>query len=320
MTDPVQQPHPDEPGEATATEQALPEQPAPDAVEPAQPELVAPEAPAPEAAAPEAAAPESPAPRRRTARAVKVDAVLAGATELARGVAEEAAEGFGVGEHLAVTAEADRVVTHWFACSHPGYRGWRWSVTLSRASRGRTVTMNEVVLLPGPESLEVPAWLPWEERIQGGDLTPGTLLATPDNDPRLEPGFTAGATEDMEPAEASQVRAVVAELGLGRERVLSAEGRDLAAERWLAGDGGPDNELSRQAPGKCGSCGYFARLQGSLGVIFGACTNEYSPSDATVVSVDHGCGGHSDVVEEKRGVELPEPVWDTVAIGEGLFD
>ncbi|WP_446917365.1 DUF3027 domain-containing protein, partial [Klebsiella pneumoniae] len=27
-------------------------------------------------------------------------------------------------------------MTHLFECPHPGYRGWRWAVTMSRALRG----------------------------------------------------------------------------------------------------------------------------------------------------------------------------------------
>ena len=50
---------------------------------------------------------------------------------------------------------------------------------------------------------------------------------------------------NAEPAELRLIRTVIAERGLGRERVLSAKGRGEPAERWLAGDGGPDNLLSR---------------------------------------------------------------------------
>ena len=31
-----------------------------------------------------------------------------------------------------------------------------------------------------------------------------------------------------------------------------------------------------------------------------------------VVSVDHGCGAHSSVVEEEHVEELPAPVWETI--------
>ena len=79
-------------------------------------------------------------------------------------------------------------MTHSFACLLAGYPDWYWAVTLVRASRARTATINEVVLLPSAEALLAPAWVPWEQRIQAGDIGPGMLMATPDNDPRLEPG------------------------------------------------------------------------------------------------------------------------------------
>ena len=89
----------------------------------------------------------------------------------------------------------------------------------------------------------------------------------------------------------------------------------------MDGEGGPDNAMTRQAPGSCVDCGYFVRLSGSLGVTFGVCANQFSPSDGSVVSFDHGCGAHSDVVEESRGVELANPVWDTISLDEfALFD
>jgi hypothetical protein len=257
------------------------------------------------------------------ARAVKPDAIGAEAVELARQAAVEAAGVLGVGEHLGVTADVDRVVSHRFACPHPGYRGWNWSVTLVRASRAKQPTVNEVVLLPGDGSLVAGDWIPWAERIQPGDATAGLLMPTPLMDPRLEPGYTGGdEAEDSSPAEASSVRLLVAELGLGRERVLSRVGRDEAAERWLAGPSGPDNALTKQAPDVCETCGFFVRLQGSLGMIFGVCTNTFSPSDASVVSVDHGCGAHSAVAAEEKAEELPSPVWETIVWDEpdSLFD
>jgi hypothetical protein len=175
--------------------------------------------------------------------------------------------------------------------------------------------------VPGEGALLAPAWVPWAERIGPKDLTPGVLAPTSPDDVRLVPGYTGGEfAADTDPAEASQLRAVVAELGLGRERVLSIDGRDDAAERWLAGPGGPDNPMTQQAPAPCQTCGFFVGITGGLGRLFGVCTNELSPSDGAVVSFEHGCGGHSDVVEPSRGVDLSLPIWDTVSIDEGLFD
>jgi hypothetical protein len=250
---------------------------------------------------------------RTTTRSIKPDAVCLAAVDQAREAAEAEAGVMGVGEPLGAVADDDRVVSHFFACPHPGYRGWRWSVTVARASRAKIVTIDEVVLLPGEGALRAEDWIPWAERIQPGDVTPGLLMPAFGDDPRLVPGYTGGEdAANSDPAEESQIRAVVAELGLGRERVLSLEGRDEATERWLAGGAGPDNQLTKLAPDVCETCGFFVRLSGSLGVLFGVCANAYSPSEASVVSNDHGCGAHSNVVAEDHSEELPAPAWETI--------
>ena len=254
---------------------------------------------------------------------VKPDQACLEAVELARAAAIDGAGVIGVGDHLDAVAEGDRVLTHRFGCVHPGYVGWHWSVTVARASRARVVTVDEVVLLPGPGALLAPEWVPWSERIGPGDVTAGLLLAAGPEDVRLEPGYTGGeGAADADPADAELAGSVVAELGLGRERVLSQEGRDEAVQRWLGGDPGPDNQLTRLAPGVCETCGFFTRLSGELGMLFGACTNAYSASDGQVVSVDHGCGAHSSVVEQERAEALPEPAWQTIEWqrADSLFD
>lgn len=255
-------------------------------------------------------------------KAPELDAACADAVDLAREAAEERAGVMPVGEHLGVRAEATRVATHYFAVDHPGYPGWHWAVTVARASRAKAVTVDEVCMLPGDGALLAPAWVPWAERIEAGDVSPGVLMPTPDNDLRLEPGFTGGeSAAEEDPADRAQLRAVASELGLGRERVLSQYGRDEAVERWIDGPGGPHNQMTQQAPANCVSCAYFVRLSGSLGRTFGVCANQFSPTDGSVVSTDHGCGAHSDVVEESRGVELPRPVWDTISVDAlALFD
>ena len=188
-------------------------------------------------------------------RAAKVDPLCEAAVEFAREVALDAAGVMGVGDHLGCRAEGERVASHLFACPHPGYRGWQWSVTVARALRAKTVTVNEVVLLPGPGALQAASWLPWTDRVQPGDVTPGVMMPSPEEDPRLEPGYTGGElAADAEPAEQSLARSVVAELGLGRERLLSFVGRQEAIERWLAGPGGPDNDMTRLAPDVCDTC------------------------------------------------------------------
>ncbi|MGX2995425.1 DUF3027 domain-containing protein [Streptomyces sp. JNUCC 64] len=125
-----------------------------------------------------------------TTRSRTPDRACAEAVELARAAAEEAAAPGVVGEHVGMVVEGDRVLTHLFECKEPGYRGWRWATTVARASRARVVTIDETVLLPGPDALLAPEWLPWSERLRPGDLGPGDLLPTEDDDHRLEPGVT----------------------------------------------------------------------------------------------------------------------------------
>jgi hypothetical protein len=99
-------------------------------------------------------------------------------------------------------------------------------------------------------------------------------------------------------------RAFAREVGLGRAWVLSLEGRDLAAQRWNDGEQGPDNPMTKQAPGTCDSCGFLVSLAGPLSDRFGVCAN--------------GCGAHSGArLSRSAGPQkLPPPVWDTVDVDE----
>ena len=242
----------------------------------------------------------------------RADAACLAATDVARAALIELVGEGDVGEHVGHQAEGERLVTHYFAAQHAGYRRWRWAVTLARAAHRREVTVDEIVLLPGPGAVVAPPWVPWRERVQAEDVAPGLLLPAEDSDPRLVPGYT-GADEDPDE---SAVRAVVEELGLGRPRVLSPEGRIDAATRWYAGSHGPEAAVAQAAPAPCASCGFVVRVAGSLGNVFGVCANEYSPSDGKVVSFDHGCGAHSEARETataaSAAANVPEPAWDTI--------
>jgi hypothetical protein len=242
--------------------------------------------------------------RSSTARtsAAKLDQVCAAAVDIAReAITEESAY---VGEHLSAVAEGDRVVTHYFACDLPGYRGWQWAVTVTRVPRSKHVTVCDTVLLPGSEALLAPGWVPWHERLHPGDLGVGDLLPTPAEDDRLTPGYMLSGDEAVDEA--------VFELGLGRPRVMSPLGRAEAAERWYEGDHGPDAPISVAAPraARCISCGFYLKLAGSLGTLFGVCANVYTPDDGRVVSRDHGCGGHSEILIEETAIPAPPTVYD----------
>lgn len=242
------------------------------------------------------------------------DAVCVDAVDVARGAVIDAADPSDVGDYLGHVIEGERLVSHNFSCVRPGYRGWQWSVVVTRASRQRTVTVNEVVLLPGDASVIAPPWVPYRERVRPGDVGPGDLLPAVDDDPRLVPGWLAGDDQSEPMLDAVSVRPVADELGLGRVRVLSSEGRDAATQRWYDGEHGPRAVVAQGAPGLCGSCGFLVRMAGPLASVFGVCANEVAIDDGTVVSFDHGCGAHSEVskVTAPMPQALAEPVLDTV--------
>jgi hypothetical protein len=259
-------------------------------------------------------APEAPAPATAdepTAPDPDVDPVLAAAVDVARRVAREAA-GTKVGAHLGAEQEAEFVVTHAFASNDPAYVGWRWVVTLTRADGSDVVTVDDVVLLPGEGALLAPEWVPWNERIQPGDLQPGDLLPPTPDDVRLVPSYAEDTAE--------LAAETFWELGLGRPRTLSFEGRVTTADRWYDGEHGPFAPLARQAPGRCLDCGFRVALGGALSQLFGVCANGFAPDDGKVVSLDHGCGAHSEVVVDSphgggAGLVVEDEVLELVALG-----
>jgi len=287
-----------------------------------------------------------------TTRQAEPDQASADAVDLARAVAEADAGPDQIGPHVGIEVEGDRVVTHLFASLNPAYVGWRWAVTVARAARSKVVTVSESMMLPGPDSLLAPPWVPWTERVRPGDLKAGDLMPAGSDDERLvpvvaiagetglldwdetetwrlggdvaaptgEPGQPdtlaetgpagepgGGASEAGQPGArattGSRTRIRRRSGSRGRDRtpgllrparVLSATGRDEAALRWYTSEQGPDSPLASAAPANCVTCGFMVRLSGPLGRVFGVCANEFAPDDGKVVSVDHGCGAHSD--------------------------
>ncbi|CAB4870914.1 unannotated protein [freshwater metagenome] len=185
-------------------------------------------------------------------------------------------------------ADENRVASYLFEADLPGYKGWRWCVTVAKVDDDSAPTVCDVVVLPGPDSLLAPEWIEYRDRIQPEDIQPGIIVPSALDDTRLVPGVNA-LVQDEE-LDAVQVF----DLGLSRPRVLSIEGRDQASKRWYAGDRGPNTPLAQGAPKPCASCGFFIPIAGSMRSAFGVCANAIAPDDARVVSVDHGCGAHSE--------------------------
>jgi hypothetical protein len=269
------------------------------------------------------------------------DRLCAEAVEIARAAAVDAAGADAVGEYIGAEADGDRVVTHSFVCTEPAYRGWRWAVTVTRAVRSKLVTLDETVLLPGPEAVLAPEWVPWSERLLPGDMGPGDLLPTAADDPRLEAGWSGADEvppnsaladeesaaafvpgEDVEVTDRAEVQpapdratigAVARELGLTRPRVLSRLGLHLGAERWEKSHGA-HTPMAQAAPASCTTCGFLVPIGGSLGQAFGICGNEFSPADGRVVSLAYGCGGHSEAAVMPTPPKPAEPILDELAV------
>jgi hypothetical protein len=240
--------------------------------------------------------------------AARQDAVLLAAVDLARAALEEVAEPGTVGAHSGMEMLGERLAMHWFECTSPGYHGWRWGVSVARVPRAKAATVCETNLLPGPDAVLAPEWLPYADRLAPGDLGAGDVLPRRPDDPNLEAGFEATGDEDVD-------QMALFELGLGRPRVLSPEGRDAAATRWYAGESGPKAEIALKATARCATCGYFVPMAGALRAVFGVCANEWSPSDGRVVSLDHGCGAHSETdVEQPEPTPIGEPIVDEFAV------
>ena len=239
------------------------------------------------------------------------DPRLLGAVEQARAAAVEVAGPGAVLGFDEVHVEDDHAATYFFAADQPGYRGWRWAVTVAVAAGwdaageagDESLTVSETVLLPGPDALVAPVWLPWQERVRAGDLGVGDLLPSDPDDARLVPGY-------LESDDAA-VEETAHEIGLGRVQVLSRTGRVEAGERWFDGTRGPGSDMARAAPGTCVTCGFYLPLAGSMRAAFGACANEYAPADGSVVHAEYGCGAHSQVVAEPGGLApVSELVFD----------
>ena len=102
-------------------------------------------------------------------RTGKPDAFLAAAVDVARAAIEGIAPAEQIGQHLAAKSEGDRLVTHLFESKLAGYGGWQWYAVLTRNSRSKVVTVDELGLLPSEDSILAPEWIPWAERVRPGD-------------------------------------------------------------------------------------------------------------------------------------------------------
>lgn len=194
------------------------------------------------------------------------------AKKIARNALIELGEGE-VGRHIGIGHMGRNVATHRFEANVAGYNGWEWNAVLACADGSRYITVSELALVPGRRALQAPEWVPYEQRIQPGDLGPGDEMPPAANDERL-------TTSEADAA-----------LDRGTEKKLSVSGLKQAEQRWLDGETGPGSSFAKKAKRHCSTCAFYLPLVGSRD--FGACANEFS-ADGMVVSSRYGCGAHSD--------------------------
>ena len=131
-------------------------------------------------------------------RTSKVDEILAAAKDVALQGVQEIAPAHAIGLVHHVRAEEERLSTHLFECTLPGYRGWFWFATLSRAPRSRVATICEVGLLPGDDALIAPDWVPWADRVRPEDLQENAVEENADSAEDTEAGESAESVESAE--------------------------------------------------------------------------------------------------------------------------
>ena len=157
------------------------------------------------------------------------------------------------------------------------------------------VTVDEVVLVPGAEAIVAPAWVPYKERIQPGDLSPGDLLPVEEDDPRLVPTYSfgddpldaddqgAGAPGRPGPRPRPGAHALPGGRRHGRPALVRRRRRPRGRRSPRA--------LPSRARTAASWCASPARCPST----FGVCANGNANDDGRVVSFDHGCGAHSEV-------------------------
>lgn len=258
---------------------------------------------------------------------------------IAQAVAIEVAdEDSQVGDFVEAIDLGDNVTDFRFETRVRGYEGWQWSVTLYHDVELDHWTVNESSLVPTDKALRPPEWIPWKDRLEPTDLAVTDSIGTDSDDPRMEKGFRKvepaeqgeNVSSDAESAETTDagdntetdaggvdgsqdesaaasvtseedIDEAVEEFDLSRRHVLTPLGRSQIAKRWYEGPRGPKSLSTKTSDGNpCSTCGFFIPLKGELNLLFGVCANKWSPDDGRVVSIDHGCGEHSEI-------EPPEP-------------
>ncbi|MGN0127603.1 DUF3027 domain-containing protein [Glutamicibacter soli] len=140
------------------------------------------------------------------ARKPKLDTLLAEAVDTARLSLAEIAGESEIGEHLGVTAEGERLVTHRFISHKKGYQGWTWFATLARVPRAKAkdLTVCEVGIIAGEDSLLAPAWVPWADRLAKEEIEAAEAEHSAADGEQPTEAETSAAAQDEQGSEQPQ--------------------------------------------------------------------------------------------------------------------
>ena len=159
--------------------------------------------------------------------------------DFARTALIEAAGRSKVGNFIEVFEEEGGVATFLFENNQKGYVGWRWSITVFQADKKSAATVSEIVLLPGPDSLVAPDWVPWSERLADYkalqlELEKQAALEAEDEDEESEDDSdeTEEVTEDVA-AEAVDEELAVANLEVSESAEDDSEDTGRKPPRFL---------------------------------------------------------------------------------------
>ncbi|KRE63262.1 hypothetical protein ASG92_19800 [Arthrobacter sp. Soil736] len=194
---------------------------------------------------------ESKAPKRRAGvpvwRTGKPDAVLAAAVDVARAAVEGIAKASEIGEHLAARTEGDRVVTHLFESRLPGYGGWQWYAVLTRNSRSKVITVNELGLLPSEDSILAPEWVPWAERVRPEDAREEDVSedTAPEDSAAEEAASEETAAEDTASEEND-----AEDTALEENAAAAGGGTPAAADEAVQDEAGDDSDSLPESSGR----------------------------------------------------------------------
>ena len=197
------------------------------------------------------------------------------------------------------------MVTHLFACTRRGYVGWRWSVTVTRASRHKAVTVDEVVLIPATRRSSPRPGCPTASGSSPATCRPVTCSRSATRTrgwSRRTPSATTRSTPTTRRRSARSPR-TSGSAGCAPSPSRDASRRPALVRRRRR----PDSPLAQSAPHHCRSCGFLVRIAGPLTDTFGVCANGDANDDGRVVSTDHGCGAHSEVRLAKKHEPQPLP-------------